>query len=56
MAMTGFSTNIHLFLNEDIFEVCIIPAQPLEVLQIFSSVHTDEDAEENFPQNSLLNI
>lgn len=53
MAMTGFSTNVHLFANEDIFEICIIPSQPLEVLQIFASVHTDEDAEENFPQNTV---
>ena len=52
MVMTGLSTNFYLFANENIFEVCIIPTQPLEVLQIFASVHADEDAEANFPQNT----
>ena len=52
MVMTGLSTNFYLFVNENIFEVCIIPTQPLEVLQIFASVHADEDAEANFPQNT----
>lgn len=57
MAMTELSTNFHLFANKNIFEVCIIPIQPLEVLQIFAAVHADEDAEDNFSTKyCLLNM
>lgn len=50
--MTGLSINFHQNATKDLFEVCIIPLQPLEVLQIFASVHADEDAEDNFSQNA----
>lgn len=46
MPMTGLSINFHQNATKDLFEVCIIPLQPLEVLQIFASVHADEDAED----------
>lgn len=52
MAVTGLDINFHLFATKDIFEVCIIPTQPFKVLQIFASVHVDEDAEDNFSQNT----
>lgn len=52
MAMTGLCINFHLFANEDIFELYVILTQPLEVLQIFASVHADEEAEDNFPQTT----
>lgn len=53
-AVTGFSSNFHLFANEDIFEVCIIPTQPLEVLQIFASVHADEGSRRQFSTKYCL--
>lgn len=52
MAVTGLSINFHLFATKDIFEVCVIATQPLEALQIFASVHADDDAEDNFSQNA----
>lgn len=52
VAVTGLDINFHLFATKDIFEVCIIPTQPFKVLQIFASVHVDEDAEDNFSQNT----
>lgn len=57
MAMTELSTNFHLFGNKNFFEACIIPIQPLEVLQIFAAVHADEVAEDNFSTKyCLLNM
>lgn len=52
MAVTGLDINFHPYATKDLFEVYIIPTQPLEVLQIFASVHADEDAEDNFSQNA----
>lgn len=52
MAVTGLRISFHLYATKDLFEVCNIPTQTLEVLQIFASVHADEDAEDNFSQNA----
>lgn len=43
MAVAGLGIDFHPYATKDLFEVCIIPTHPLEVLQIFASVHADED-------------